>query len=133
MISLPAGAGAPASGSYLWPVPGFGGSVSCATELTLDGHVALGPAITFGPAATRFPREVPLTIPINPALLPAGARARHLVVAYAGPAAASPRPSQARRSSRWAGSGRSRSWRRAWAPTRRSWLTDRVPRPSRER
>jgi hypothetical protein len=92
MISLPAGAGAPASGSYLWPVPGFVGSVSCATELTLDGHVALGPAITFGPAATRFPREVPLTIPINPALLPAGARARHLVVAYAGPAAASPRP-----------------------------------------
>ncbi|MFT3770896.1 MAG: hypothetical protein QM820_36215 [Minicystis sp.] len=51
----------------------------------MPGHLALGPAITFGPETKVFPREVPLSIPINPALFPSAARLRHLVVAYSGP------------------------------------------------
>lgn len=90
-IKLPTGADAPTSNSFRWRVDPFDATVSCAANLALPGHVALGPAITFGPEAKVFQRDVPLSIPVNPALLPSSARLRHLAVAYSGPAFKAPR------------------------------------------
>jgi hypothetical protein len=90
-ISLPVGANDPNSGSFLWSVAPFAPTLSCGAEATLQGYVALGPAITFGPDSMVFQREVPLSIPINPALMPNAARWRHLRIAYSGPAFKAPR------------------------------------------
>lgn len=90
-IGLPMGADNPNAGSFLWSVAPFAASIACAESLKLPGALPLGPAITFGPADKTFPREVPLSIPVNPALLPAAARLRHLRVAYAGPSFRAPR------------------------------------------
>lgn len=90
-IRLQQGADAPISNSFLWRVDPFDATVACGADLALAGHVALGPAITFGPESTVFPREIPLSIPMNPALFPSAARLRHLVVAYSGPAFKAPR------------------------------------------
>jgi hypothetical protein len=75
----------------IWPVQAFDGSVACAADIAPAGFNALGPAITFGPEAQRFQRELPMAIPINPAMLPEKARLRHVRVAYSGPAFKKPR------------------------------------------
>jgi hypothetical protein len=90
-IHLPKGADTPPYNSFLWSVPPFDATVSCAADLAMPGHTALGPAITFGPDTTLFPRDVPLSIPVNPGLFPSAARLRHLVVAYSGPSFKKPR------------------------------------------
>lgn len=90
-IRLPVGADKPISGSLLWPVQPFDASVGCGADAAIPGYEALGPAITFGPEAAVFRRDVPLSIPLNPALVPTAARFRHLRVAYAGPAFRQPR------------------------------------------
>ncbi len=90
-IGLPAGANKPNSGSYLWSVAPFTATLKCGTQALPSGHVALGPAITFGPETQTFQREVPLSIPANPALMPEAARLRHLKVLYSGPAFKEPR------------------------------------------
>ena len=90
-IGLPPGAGAPNQGSYLWSVSPFPASITCTQSLSISGYQALGPAITFGPGATSFAREVPLSIPIDPSGMPSSARLRHLRVAYSGPSFKSPR------------------------------------------
>ncbi len=90
-ISLPAGAAKPNSGSYLWSVPAFDTEISCGDTEAPAGYRALGPAIQFGPTNKKFQRDVPLSIPINPARLPEKARLRHVAVAYSGPAFVAPR------------------------------------------
>ncbi|MBK6517044.1 MAG: hypothetical protein IPG04_23730 [Polyangiaceae bacterium] len=90
-IGLPDGANKPNEGSYLWSVAPFATSIACGDMDLPADHVALGPAITFGPEALKFQREIPLSIPINPAAIPAAARLRHLRVLYSGPAFSEPR------------------------------------------
>lgn len=90
-LSLPAGADSPNQGSFLWSVPAFAANLACGADLAMPGSIALGPAITFGPETTVLPREIPMSIPINPALLPEKARWRHVKVVYSGPAFKAPR------------------------------------------
>lgn len=90
-ISLPKGADAPNAGSFLWSVKPFQASVACGKDSAPDGYIALGPAVTFGPEDATFKREVPLSLPINPALMPEKARFRHLRLMYSGPAFKEPR------------------------------------------
>jgi hypothetical protein len=75
----------------LWTVSAFDATVGCTADIVPAGLVALGPAVTFGPATQKFPRELPMAIPINPALFPDKARLRHLKVSYSGPAFKTPR------------------------------------------
>jgi hypothetical protein len=90
-ISLPQGADTPNHGSFLWGVEPFATSISCGDAAPPTGFSALGPAVTFGPLDKRFQREVPLSIPVNPALLPPKARLRHVRVAFSSPAFKAPR------------------------------------------
>ena len=85
--------GALVASPTLWKVDAFDATVSCAPSVAVPaGYTALGPAVTFGPEARRFPREVPMAVPINPALLPDAARLRHVRIVYSGPAFKTPRP-----------------------------------------
>lgn len=90
-ISLPEGADKQSEGSFLWGVQPFAADIACGEDAGLEGYVALGPAITFGPAGKVFQREVPLSVPVNPALLPDEGRWRHLRLAYSGPGFSAPR------------------------------------------
>ncbi len=90
-IGLPTGANKPNEGSYLWSVAPFPASLECGTMAIPDDLLALGPAITFGPTDAKFQREIPVSIPVNPALVPEAARLRHLRVLYSGPAFQEPR------------------------------------------
>jgi hypothetical protein len=69
---------------------GFDATIDCASDALPEGYVALGPAVRFGPDL-RFMREVPMTIPIRDALLPQGAHAGHIEIAYTGPGIDEPR------------------------------------------
>lgn len=90
-IGLPVGADKPNGGSFLWSVSPFPTDLACGADLSIPGYVSLGPAIAFGPADKTFKRELPLSIPLNPAMLPSAARLRHLRVAYSGPSFKTPR------------------------------------------
>ena len=90
-IGVPTGANNPNENSFIWSIDPFAVSISCGDDLTPDGYVSLGPAITFGPEDKVFHRELPVSIPINPTLLPEKARWRHLEIAYSGPAFKEPR------------------------------------------
>ncbi len=57
----------------------FDATISCATGVTVPSdHLALGPAVTFGPVEKHFLRELQFEIPVNPALLPPTANLRHV-------------------------------------------------------
>jgi len=90
-IGLQKGASDDQGPAFPWRVEPFAASIACSEVAVPSGFVALGPAITFGPEAQKFQREIPLTIPVNPALLPAFARLRHVQVLYSGPAFKAPR------------------------------------------
>ncbi|MEP7123928.1 MAG: hypothetical protein ABJE95_23570 [Byssovorax sp.] len=90
-IGLQERADAPNANSFLWHVDPFKASIACSVDLTPPGYVALGPAITFGPETKLFNREIPFSVPINPALLPEKAFLRHVRVVYSGPAFKKPR------------------------------------------
>jgi hypothetical protein len=45
-------------------------TVACAENQVPSGFVAIGPAVSFGPAIERFNREIPVTLPVNPGLVP---------------------------------------------------------------
>ena len=90
-IGLQERASAPNSNSFLWHVDPFMASIECSPDITPPGYIALGPAVTFGPTELAFNREIPFSVPINPALLPEKARLRHVRVAYSGPAFKAPR------------------------------------------
>ncbi|MFO0616019.1 MAG: hypothetical protein U0414_25715 [Polyangiaceae bacterium] len=90
-IGLPPHANDPNSGSYLWSVAPFPATIGCGSMELPAGFTALGPAITFGDETLKFQREIPLSVPVNPALLPDKARMRHVRVLYSGPAFKKPR------------------------------------------
>ncbi|MSP24267.1 MAG: hypothetical protein EXR75_03695 [Myxococcales bacterium] len=90
-LALPEGADAPNSGSFIWSVAPFDASLACANAIVPAGHLALGPAVTFGPENGRFLRDLPISVPFNPARIPDLARLRHVRVAYEGPSAPAPR------------------------------------------
>jgi hypothetical protein len=90
-IGLPKGANKPESGSFLWRVEPFAASLACGSMTLPSGYLPLGPAITFGPESLAFKRDVPMSVPVNPALLPSRARMRHLSMVYSGPAFKEPR------------------------------------------
>lgn len=90
-IGVPERANEPNSGSYLWSVEPFSADITCGDDQTPSGYVDLGPAITFGPMEASFQRDLPMSIPINPARLPDAARWRHLRIVYSGPGFATPR------------------------------------------
>ncbi|MBX3186120.1 MAG: hypothetical protein KF819_03855 [Labilithrix sp.] len=83
-------------------LPSFPASITCAGEdLTAELPAAalrkLGPAVTFGAKAPlsmakSLRREVELTVPVNPAAFPSGARLRHLQILYKGPRIKKARP-----------------------------------------
>lgn len=87
-VGLPEGAAKPNEGAYLWHVPDFDAEIACADSMAAEGYTALGPAISFRPTDPDnwlFPREIPFTIPINPARIPDRGRLRHLEVWYSSP------------------------------------------------
>lgn len=90
-IGVQAGANKPNSGSYLWSVAPFPATMACGQMELPVGATALGPAITFGDPSIRLQREIPMSVPVNPALLPDKARMRHVRVLYSGPAFKKPR------------------------------------------
>ena len=90
-IGLQSGATKPNSGSLLWHVDPFDATIGCGADQVPSGFTAIGPAITFGPETTVLKREIPFSVPINPAATPPGARLRHITVSYTGPHANTPR------------------------------------------
>lgn len=44
--------------------------IGCAADQVPTGFTAIGPAISFGPSMQKFSRELPVTVPVNPALVP---------------------------------------------------------------
>ncbi len=59
-------------------LPGDAVSIMCATDIVPDGYVALGPAVTFGPAGSWSDRGLTFTLPYKAARLPEGASDRHV-------------------------------------------------------
>jgi hypothetical protein len=90
-VGYQVGATKPNENSYLWSVAPLDVTLACAPDQVPTGFTAIGPAVSFGPAAKRFPREIPFSIPVNPAAMPEAARLRHVTVSYTGPAATTPR------------------------------------------
>jgi hypothetical protein len=93
-MAIPERADQPAAKSVTWTVSEFDLSIACAANIVPDGYIAMGPSVTFGDAddANRtFRRDLPMSVPINPVLLPEAARWRHLRMAYSGPAFKEPR------------------------------------------
>lgn len=84
-------ADAPNANSFLWHMDPFAATIDCSPDIIPPGYIALGPAVTFGPDTKVFNREIPFSVPINPALLPEKARFRHVRVVYSGPAFKAPR------------------------------------------
>jgi len=90
-IELPAGADEQTAPSVVWTVGAFDAGIECADDIVPTGYTAMGPAVRFTSTDRVFPRELPVSIPVNPALLPDKARWRHLRVAYQGPRFREPR------------------------------------------
>lgn len=65
-------------------------TIGCAADQVPDGYDAVGPAIAFGPAHARMPRELPFTVPANLARVPAMYEL-HTEIAYTGPGVRTPR------------------------------------------
>jgi hypothetical protein len=84
-IGLQKGATKPNSGSFLWHVDPFDVTIGCAPDQVPAGFTEIGPAVTFGPVGTELKREIPFSIPVNPAAIPDAARMRHVTVSYTGP------------------------------------------------
>ena len=90
-IELPGHSSRPNENGFQWSVPSFDASIACADSIAPGNLRALGPAVTFGPEPMVFPRDMPLSIPINPTRMPEKARLRHLKVVYSGPKFKEPR------------------------------------------
>lgn len=91
-IGLQVGATQPNSGSTLWSdIKPFDVTIACAKDQAPAGYTALGPAVSFGPVGTRLQREIPFSVPMNPAVMPDAATLRHVTVSYTGPRAKKPR------------------------------------------
>jgi hypothetical protein len=99
-VTLPERADAPNEGSFLWSVQPFPVGIGCIDAGAVPpGHAAMGPAVRFGevpapqqdPVEKVLPRDLPLSIPLNPALLPETARWNELRLAYSSPRFPQPR------------------------------------------
>lgn len=84
-----------------WQMPQLPVDIACGDDLAgkIEGAKvkALGPAVAITTSsalgmAKSMRRDIDVTIPINPAAFPSGARMRHLLVLYSGPRAKTPRP-----------------------------------------
>ncbi|HVV85967.1 MAG TPA: hypothetical protein VHE35_23065 [Kofleriaceae bacterium] len=53
-------------------------TIACADDIVPDGYLALGPAVSFGPAGATSDRPFELTLPYKAARLPSGALPRHV-------------------------------------------------------
>jgi S-formylglutathione hydrolase FrmB len=53
-------------------------TIACADDIVPPGFIALGPAVSFGPAGAASDRPFELTLPYKAARLPAGALPRHV-------------------------------------------------------
>lgn len=53
-------------------------TIACADDIVPAGYMALGPAVSFGPAGAASDRPFELTLPYKAARLPAGALPRHV-------------------------------------------------------
>ena len=69
----------------------FDVTVDCSDDILPEGFVAIGPAVRIGPDHVRLPREIPITIPAEIALLPSGAKRKHVEFAYVGTNVGEPR------------------------------------------
>ncbi len=76
-----ASVGVPAVGTDVTPLDV---TVACAADQVPDGFTAIGPAVRFTPGTTRFGREIPFTLPVNPSLVPPGFELQ-VQVAYTAP------------------------------------------------
>ena len=86
-IALPEGA----ARDDIYHVDPLDVTVRCAADQTPEGYTALGPAIEIGPVHQRFLREVPITVPLALALLPADRPREHVEFSYTGPGVTEPR------------------------------------------
>lgn len=59
-------------------------SVDCAEDIVPEGYEAIGPALTFGPSATVFARDIVFTIPAELGLVAGGGGMRDVLVAWQG-------------------------------------------------
>ncbi|MBL8685526.1 MAG: hypothetical protein JNK05_40495 [Myxococcales bacterium] len=50
-------------------IPATPVTVGCAADQVPMGFEAIGPAVSFGPSLRKFAREIPITLPVNPALV----------------------------------------------------------------
>ncbi len=71
-------------------VPPIDVTVRCAADQVPTGFTAIGPAVRFEPGVAKTLREIPFTLPINPAMVPAGYEMQ-VELAYTGPAFRTPR------------------------------------------
>ena len=69
----------------MFRVEAFEASVRCVESIAPSGFTELGPAISFGPAAATFNRELALTIPVSLAPIPELANRGHIQFVYEGP------------------------------------------------
>ncbi len=69
----------------------FDATIACNAAAAPSGMIALGPAITFGPAEKRFLREIVFELPVNPAIAPPTAKLQHMRVQYTSPSLKTPR------------------------------------------
>lgn len=90
-VGYPTNATMPNKNSFIWSVAAFDATIACAPDQVPSGFTKLGPAVAFGPSDKKFPREIPFSIPINPAAMPDMARMRHVTVSYTGPNVNTPR------------------------------------------
>lgn len=77
-----ASVGLPAAGTE---VPATEVAIRCAADQVPSGYRAVGPAVRFDPSTLRAIREIPFTVPVNPALVPAGYELQ-VELAYTSPA-----------------------------------------------
>ncbi|MEZ4400252.1 MAG: alpha/beta hydrolase-fold protein [Kofleriaceae bacterium] len=61
-------------------VASLGVTIRCAADIVPPGYLALGPAVSFGPAGVRSDRPFALTLPYKAARLPAAGLRRHVRV-----------------------------------------------------
>jgi hypothetical protein len=84
-----ASVGAPMTASAT-DVPPADVSIRCAASMAPEGFTAIGPAVRFDPGTAKMLREIPFTVPINPAMVPTGYELQ-VELAYASPAFRTPR------------------------------------------
>lgn len=71
-------------------VPSQAVTIGCAADQVPDGFTAIGPAVSFGPSMRKFLREIPVTVPANPGLVPPRYELQ-VEISYTAPGLSTPR------------------------------------------